>query len=144
MFIALDSAAPLFEGYPGSYLTHEDATFVDALHTSAGNNLLLGQVGFITPIGHVDFFPNGGAQQPRCAGTIHISCNHYSSVIYMDASLSAETKCAFNAFKCSSWDEYNTGKCADTKGDSRMGYSSASLPGRGNHYLKTTKEYPFC
>jgi hypothetical protein len=25
-----------------------------------------------------------------------------------------------------------------------MGYSSASLPGRGTHYLKTTSKYPFC
>jgi len=62
----------------------------------------------------------------------------------MDASLSAQTKCQFTAFKCTSWDEYNTGKCADTKGDSRMGYASASLAGRGNHYLKTTNAYPFC
>jgi hypothetical protein len=25
-----------------------------------------------------------------------------------------------------------------------MGYSSASLPGKGTHYLKTTANYPFC
>jgi hypothetical protein len=25
-----------------------------------------------------------------------------------------------------------------------MGYSSASLPGRGTHYLNTTASYPFC
>jgi hypothetical protein len=25
-----------------------------------------------------------------------------------------------------------------------MGYSSASLQGRGTHYLKTTSKYPFC
>ena len=71
-------------------------------------------------------------------------CNHYSPVIYMDASLSAQTKCQFNTFKCQNWEEFNAGKCAGTKGDSRMGFWSTSLPGRGNHYLKTTKDYPFC
>jgi len=60
----------------------------------------------------------------------------------MEASLS--TKCQFTAYKCNSWDEYNTGKCADSEGDTRMGYASASLPGRGNHYLETMSDYPFC
>ncbi len=141
---AMDSAAPLFEGHPGSYLTSDDATFVDAIHTSAGDSLLTGEVGFVQPIGHVDFYPNGGAHQPHCAGQISLSCNHGSSVLYMDASLSAATKCEFRAFKCKTWEEYKSGKCADTKGDSRMGYSSASLPGRGTHYLNTTASYPFC
>lgn len=141
---ALDSAAPLFEGYPGSYLTHEDAIFVDAIHTSAGNNLLIGQVGFIAPIGHVDFFPNGGKKQPRCSTSFHLTCDHYSSVLYMDASLKAHTKCLFKAFKCDSYDQFKAKTCKDTNGDSQMGYSSASLPGRGNHYLNTTNAYPFC
>jgi hypothetical protein len=141
---AMDSAAPLFEGHSGSYLTSDDATFVDAIHTSAGDSLLTGEVGFVQPIGHVDFYPNGGAHQPHCAGQISLSCNHGSSVLYMDASLSAATKCEFRAFKCKTWEEYKSGKCADTKGDSRMGYSSASLPGRGTHYLNTTANYPFC
>ncbi len=117
---------------------------MDAIHTSAGFNLLTGDVGFIQPIGHVDFYPNGRARQPRCTLQISLTCNHGSSVIYMDASLSAATKCEFRAFKCKNWEEYKSGKCGDTKGDSRMGYSSASLPGRGTHYLKTTSKYPFC
>jgi hypothetical protein len=142
--IAMDAAAFLFEGYPGSYLTKEDATFVDAIHTSAGANLLTGEVGFVQPIGHVDFYPNGGAYQPHCIGHISLSCNHGSSVLYMEASLSAATKCKFRAFKCKTWEEYSSGKCADTKGDSRMGYSSVSFPGKGTHYLKTTANYPFC
>jgi len=141
---AMDSAAPLFEGHPGSYLTEADATFVDAIHTSAGASLLTGEVGFVIPIGHVDFYPNGGAHQPHCAGKISLSCNHGSSVLYMDASLSAAAKCEFRAFKCATYAEYTSKKCADTKGDSRMGYPSASLTGRGTHYLNTTAEYPFC
>jgi hypothetical protein len=143
--IALDSAAPLFEKYPGSYLTKDDATFVDAIHTSASTSLVTGHLGSVQPIGHVDFYPNGGAYQPHCAGHLSVSCNHWSSVLYMDASLSAATKCKFRALKCNNWDEKNE-ECADTdaKEESRMGYSSASLPGRGIYYLKTTANYPFC
>ena len=64
--LALDAASPLFENYPGSYLTYEHAHFVDAIHTSAGGNIITGQVGFNIPFGHVDFYPNGGTNQPRC------------------------------------------------------------------------------
>jgi len=150
--IAMDAAAPLFEGYPGSHLTEADATFVDAIHTSAGANLLTGEMGFVQPIGHVDFYPNGGAKQPHCAGKISLTCNHGMSVLYMDASLSTELRlrrlrmqrCQFRAFKCTNYKEYTSGQCADTKGDSRMGYFSTSLPGRGTHYLTNTANYPFC
>ena len=66
------SVAPLFESYPGSYLTHKDATFVDAIHTSAGNNILTGKIGFTQPFRHIDFYPNEGTRQPRCERKIHI------------------------------------------------------------------------
>lgn len=58
---ALDAAAPLFmhEG-PDSQLDAGDADFVDAFHTST--NL----VGIKFREGHVDFYPNGGAEQPGC------------------------------------------------------------------------------
>lgn len=37
-----------------------DAQFVDVIHTDIGHS------GFIQPIGHVDFYPNGGTLQPGC------------------------------------------------------------------------------
>jgi len=140
---ALDAASPLFESYPGSHLITEDATFVDAIHTSAGTNILTGQLGFTKPVGHVDFYPNGGAKQPHC-GILSLTCNHGSSVTYMETSLTAQTSCPLKAFKCLDWNEFNSGKCADTKGESSLGFPSASHPGRGNHYLKTQKNYPYC
>lgn len=61
----LDPAGPAFETPylkdPGDRLDSTDANFVDVIHTCAGS------LGFLRPIGHVDFYPNGGTfTQPGC------------------------------------------------------------------------------
>ncbi|KAJ8968061.1 hypothetical protein NQ314_002500 [Rhamnusium bicolor] len=60
---ALDPAGPKFEtplmGYE-SRLYCGDADFVDVIHTD------IQLYGYTTPIGHVDFYPNEGKQQPGC------------------------------------------------------------------------------
>lgn len=60
----LDPARPLFE-MPALVTTDRrldtsDAHFVDVIHTNGGS------FGMILPIGHVDFYPNGGMKQPGC------------------------------------------------------------------------------
>ncbi|XP_072761336.1 hepatic triacylglycerol lipase-like isoform X1 [Anoplolepis gracilipes] len=58
----LDPAYPLYmnTGEEG-HLTWADAAFVDVIHTDGGN------LGFPQPLGHVDFYPNGGSRrQPGC------------------------------------------------------------------------------
>lgn len=61
---ALDAAGPFFEIPPIfnlEGLRNGDADVVDAIHTDGG------VFGYRTPLGTVDFFPNGGvAIQPRC------------------------------------------------------------------------------
>lgn len=62
MVSGLDPAFPLyiFQGDVG-HLAKTDAKFVDVIHTDGG------VFGFPNPIGHVDFYPNGGiALQPGC------------------------------------------------------------------------------
>lgn len=60
---ATDPASPVFE-HPevdhNSRLSENDARFVDVIHTDIGG------AGFTKPIGHVDFYANGGKNQPGC------------------------------------------------------------------------------
>lgn len=59
----LDPARPAFEDCigPENHLDRTDAEFVDIIHSCAGF------LGFKNPIGHVDFYPNGGSPpQPGC------------------------------------------------------------------------------
>lgn len=58
----LDAAYPLYmnTGNEG-HLARTDAAFVDVIHTDGGI------LGFPNPLGHVDFYPNGGkSNQPGC------------------------------------------------------------------------------
>ena len=62
----MDPAGPYFwDMPPNGRLDKTDALFVDNLHTD-GNYKLAIKCGIGTPIGHVDFYPNGGARQPGC------------------------------------------------------------------------------
>lgn len=62
----LDPAEPLFSGTdPIIRLDRTDARFVDIIHTDA-RPFISGGLGMLEPIGHVDFYPNGGYDQPGC------------------------------------------------------------------------------
>jgi hypothetical protein len=88
-FIGLDPAGPFFENTdPAVRLDPTDALFVDVIHTDGAHNLLLGFgiyfhlnilelcilynfifSGTLQRMGHVDFYPNGGYDQPNCPKT---------------------------------------------------------------------------
>ena len=62
----MDPAGPLFESFPATLrLDPTDATFVDVIHTNA-DSLLRGGLGARNPLGHVDYYPNGGRVQTGC------------------------------------------------------------------------------
>ena len=143
--LGLDAAAPLFEGFPGSYLVSGDAIFVDAIHTSAGNIILLGKLGFTKPYADVDFYPNGGVSQPQCEGNLSITCNHDSSMRYFEASISSSScQEGFKSLACNSWNDFKNKKCDANALCSKMGYLSFESQGKGKQYLSTRKVYPYC
>ena len=74
--LALDPAFPLYMlRTSSSRLSPTDARFVDVIHTDGGF------LGFPWPLGHADFFPNGGvALQPGCAKQ-EIAKNRWINVI---------------------------------------------------------------
>ena len=56
----LDAAGPYFENTdPVVRLDSTDALFVDTIHTDGSATIMLG-LGLMQPLGHVDFYPNGG------------------------------------------------------------------------------------
>lgn len=85
----LDPAGPIFAEFDHSLrLDSTDAEFVDIVHTNGGS-LTRGALGISTPLGHVDYYPNGGAVQPGCytaAALVdpveRVACNHRRSYRY--------------------------------------------------------------
>ncbi|KAG8172162.1 hypothetical protein JTE90_012221 [Oedothorax gibbosus] len=62
----LDVAGPDFEDYEvGRRLDRSDAEFVDTIHSNAALSVTDG-FGIMKPVGHFDFYPNGGELQPGC------------------------------------------------------------------------------
>ena len=63
---ALDAASPQFENeHIDVRLDRSDAQFVDVIHTDSKTFVVRGY-GIKKPIGHIDFYPNGGYEQKNC------------------------------------------------------------------------------
>lgn len=59
--VGLDPAKPLFVLASEDHrLSRKDAVFVDIIHTDVL------QRGILRPVGHADFYVNGGIEQPGC------------------------------------------------------------------------------
>ncbi|XP_055956183.1 lipase member I [Patella vulgata] len=151
----LDPSGPLFEDASSwGRLDSLDAQTVDVIHTDTPG------LGISKPIGTVDFYPNGGIDQPGCVPAIFslddfvagkiavtdiITCDHLKSVDYFVASIN---NCEFLAVPC---DVATINLAPQTctscgfEGCSRLGYNlPTNLFGHGTYYLQTTPTYPFC
>ncbi|TRY75617.1 hypothetical protein TCAL_07503 [Tigriopus californicus] len=160
----LDPAGPLFEGYDLKVrLDKSDANYVDVIHSN-GESLIVGGFGVWEPIGHVDFYPNGGRAQRGCQHliigglydfiysysqsneTYRYLCNHRRAYKLFTNSISP--KCKFNAFPCESYEKFESGACFSCNSKlgecGHLGYYSNQAPGRGSLYLLTRDEEPFC
>ncbi|XP_033628973.1 lipase member I-like [Asterias rubens] len=146
----LDPAGPNFNlNDPACRLDPTDALFVDVIHSDAE---LLG-LGIEEAVGDVDFYVNGGKEQPGCPVTIRdifddiseLSCNHSRACeLYIDSV--DETQCAITGFPCNSWEDFLAGKCNDCGAQDcpKLGYSANSSSLKGNIYLQTGSRSPFC
>ena len=62
----MDPAGPLFEDHDWTIgLNPNAADFVDIMHTHGERSLIL-NLGTMKILGHVDFYPDGGDDQPGC------------------------------------------------------------------------------
>ncbi|RZF32036.1 hypothetical protein LSTR_LSTR007114 [Laodelphax striatellus] len=159
--VSLDPAGPLFESQdPRARLDSSDAAFVDVIHSN-GENLILGGLGSWQPMGHVDYYPNGGRMQKGCSNLFvgavtdilwsvsdvegRSLCNHRRAYKFFTDSVSP--RCQFPALTCDSFDKYLAGNCfpcTDEDNCGNMGYYADKAKGRGTLYLVTRDEEPFC
>jgi len=133
----LDPAGVLFKDADTSQRLHKtDAQFVDVIHTNGGSFTSLG---ISKNIGHIDFYPNGGEEQPGC-GEDPI-CSHSLSHDLMTASIKAgKSSDKFLATSCLSYRWFVAGFCDKNK-KIPMGYFATHPQSkRTKFYLKIKLE----
>ncbi|XP_072900879.1 lipase member H-like isoform X1 [Hemitrygon akajei] len=146
----LDPAGPLFrEKGKDDRLDPSDAMLVDVLHTDVD------ALGYRDFLGHIDYYANGGTDQPGCPATIlsgkkYMVCDHQRSVYLYISSMNSP--CNITNYPCGSYAEFLDGRC--TQRDSTypiFGYhldkwaNSSSVMGFPNKvFFQTSSEEPFC
>ncbi|XP_032683043.1 pancreatic lipase-related protein 2-like isoform X2 [Odontomachus brunneus] len=157
----LDPAEPHFSNTsPIVRLDPTDAKFVTAIHTDC-NPFITGGLGITQPVAHIDFYPNGGSNQPGCnMGVLNsiskesgsffrgikrfLSCNHIRSYEYFIESINSP--CPFIAVPCNSWQKFQEGSCFDCKNQYCPRFGLDAQPGNydASVYLMTAASRPFC
>ncbi|CAG5103539.1 Similar to Exosc10: Exosome component 10 (Mus musculus), partial [Cotesia congregata] len=157
----LDPAQPCFSNSSLS-LDVSDAPFVDIIHTNGQLMTKLG-LGLPEPIGHVDFYPNGGKAQPGCLihhGSalyfIHLPkhlineaiCSHGRSYVYFTESINAAIL-KDGKFWSHAWDgSYRSAvqlinESCDSNTCIEMGINSNNYLTRGSFFTVTSKSKPY-
>lgn len=80
----MDPASPIFRSKllleSERKLVRNDAEFVDVIHTD-GSPVWTDGFGLLQPLGHVDFFLNGGREQPGCSdGRASVVFSHFGEI----------------------------------------------------------------
>ncbi|CAL8313210.1 unnamed protein product [Merluccius merluccius] len=105
----LDPAGPMFTtATPAERLDPSDAMFVDVLHTD------MDSFGLNGVHGHIDYYANGGADQPGCPKTIfsgksYFVCDHQRSVFLYLCALNRT--CSLTGYPCASYSDFLDGRC---------------------------------
>lgn len=132
----LDPSSPQFENehVPAKdRLNKTDAAFVDIVHTDSG------YYGFVSEMGTVDFYPNGGDLQPGCSSDDHgHSESHERSLWYFLESINSATT---EAWKSQSWDDFQQGNF--NKDESIIFGEDTPHTAHGVYYFKTNPEMPY-
>uniref|UniRef100_A0A8D8P1W9 Inactive pancreatic lipase-related protein 1 n=1 Tax=Culex pipiens TaxID=7175 RepID=A0A8D8P1W9_CULPI len=109
-----------------------DAKYVDVVHSDATPFVPKIGLGLYEPIGHLDFYPNGGFNQPGCDQSFwkrkdgsfvssmyqFFSCSHVRSVDFFIESI--QSKCPFTAIACESYEKFMAGECFDCDRDGHL------------------------
>ncbi|XP_063235086.1 lipase member H-like [Bacillus rossius redtenbacheri] len=130
----LDPAGPLFyTASAANKLNKADAGFVQVIHTNGGVQ------GYLTALGHADFYPNGGSKQDGCGSDVQGSCAHHRAPAFYAESITSSKP--FTAVRCSKWSIYQQGSCSGNPTAVMGAYTPANAS--GNYWLKTNAESPY-
>ncbi|XP_032069294.1 phospholipase A1 member A, partial [Thamnophis elegans] len=150
---ALDPAGPKYtRASPEERLDPGDALFVEAIHTDSDN------FGIRIPVGHIDYYLNGGKDQPGCprfilSGYQYVICDHLRAVHFYISVL--KDPCPVMAFPCSSYKDFLAGHCLDCSNPflfscptigllDNGGLNMKMLPREAKVYLATAASAPYC
>ncbi|XP_063220792.1 pancreatic triacylglycerol lipase-like [Bacillus rossius redtenbacheri] len=130
--IGLDPAAPGFGTVAAAgRLDKTDGHFVEVIHTDAG------ALGWSDPLGHADFYPNGGRMvQPGCSA---VACSHGRANEFFAESIT--TGSGFWSRQCGSWSTFSANRCSNNA-ETVMGDKTPSSAS-GTFFLKTGRSSPF-
>lgn len=135
--IALDPAGPDFwSNKPNERLTPDDGEQVEVIHTNGGT------LGYLEPIGDLDFYPNGGKSQPGCTLDVVGTCAHGRACELMADSI---RNGGLIGRRCGSHTEASSKKCVHDGVTSPLAGNpiASKLHVRGSYYLDTNKNAPF-
>ncbi|KAG7327477.1 hypothetical protein KOW79_009083 [Hemibagrus wyckioides] len=157
----MDPAGPSFEYADAqSTLSPDDAQFVDVLHTNTRGSPDR-SIGIQRPVGHVDFYPNGGTFQPGCdlqntmmmvatTGLRNmdqiVKCSHERSIhLFIDSLVNMKQQSM--AYRCSSKESFNKGVCLSCRKNrcNKVGYEINKVRSRRSSkmYMKTREMMPY-
>nr|XP_016999362.2 pancreatic lipase-related protein 3 [Drosophila takahashii] len=121
---------------PGEDLEHKlspsDAEFVEVVHTNAGGE------GTWEQLGHVDYYPNGGQNQPGCSTN---SCSHERSFELLAEIWSPEND--FVSARCGSVETLGASSCRWSTHKMGQNREEDELPASGIYFLETRQSSPF-
>ncbi|XP_044726529.1 phospholipase A1-like [Chrysoperla carnea] len=130
----LDPAGPLFRNVSAEKrLDKDDAMFVDVIHTHGM------MYGLYMPIGHVDFYVNGGCTQKCSKLDKFPPCSHLLACNYFIESIKSNE---FISTLCDSYKNYEEGQCEHRQKVS-MGCQLEKTASSGNYYLNTNIKPPY-
>ncbi|XP_043285594.1 uncharacterized protein [Venturia canescens] len=134
----LDPALPYFsEKNATGRLSRSSARNVQVIHTNGG------QLGLLEPLGHADFYVNGGASQPGCTVLDSFfagSCSHGRAFWLFAESINSPV--GFKSIKCRPRDNYYKGPSGGSQ-VALMGGVWKRHPPVGIYYLQTSDTAPF-
>ncbi|XP_069355409.1 lipase member H-B-like isoform X1 [Maniola hyperantus] len=136
----LDPAGPCFRTLPRGERIHSDVAHkVDAVHTNIDG------FGLPEPVGHVDFYINGGEFQPAMELNYLLPClqlcSHVRAAIYWIIANHETDK--FLAVRCSSLADVRRGNCYQEHIETNVLGPKTNFSRPGLYYLPTMESHPY-